>query len=201
VVRLTLQEGVMSDTGTQKNGENESGGDSQEEKAKFSGEFDAERASRLIENLRSEVSSLKEERNTLKGEKDKREDAEKTELDRLKDRIASAENETKEARRALHVSKAQAKHGLSDEEAEEFLSGLDDEEQILARAERLAGLRGPGSQEENGGENDEGDEGDGQGDLPSKPKPNLRPGSGGSEDSGEFDEDAIVNAARERRGY
>jgi hypothetical protein len=191
----------MSDTGTQKNGENESGGDSQEEKAKFSGEFDAERASRLIENLRQEVASLKEERTTLKSEKQEREDAEKTELDRLKDRLAAAENETKEARRAHSVSKAQAKHGLSDEEAEEFLSGLDDEEKILARAERLAGLRGPGSQEENGGdENDEGDEG-GQDDLPSKPKPNLRPGSGGSEDSGEIDEDAIVEAARERRGY
>jgi hypothetical protein len=190
----------MSDTG-KKTEENESGTGSQEEKKPFEGEFDAERASRLIENLREEVRTLKEERNTLKTAQQEREDAEKSELDRLKDRLAAAENETKEARRALFVSRAQAKHGLSDEEAEEFLSGLDDEEKILARAERLAGLRGPGSQEENGeGENDEGDEG-GQMDLPSKPKPNLRPGSGGSGDSGEIDEDALVEAARERRGY
>lgn len=187
----------MSDTGKQTE-EQKSGSGSQEEKKPFEGEFDAERASRLIENLRQEVASLKEERKTLKEEKDERDNADKSELDRLKDRLATAEKETKEARQALFVSRAQAKHGLSDEEAEEFLSGLDDEEKILARAERLAGLRG-GSQEESG-ENDEGEEG-GPGDLPSKPKPNLRPGSGGSEDSGEIDEDALVEAARERRGY
>lgn len=172
-----------------------------EQGSKFEGEFDASRATRLIENLREEVRTLKEERTSLKTEKQEREDAEKSEVDRLKDALTRSENETKEARRALHVSRAQAKHGLSDEEADEFLSGLDDEEKILARAERLAGLRG-GSQVESGEESGEGEEESGEesGDLPSKPKPGLKPGSGAEAD-GDLDEDALVARARERRGY
>lgn len=183
------------------NGENENTGREEENEQRFEGEFDEDRAKRLIANLRDEISGLKEERNTLREEADK--------VEGLEERLATAESDTKAAQKALYVSRAQAKHGLSDEEAEEFLSDLDDEEKILARAERLAGLRGPGSQEENGGEGDgEGEENGGGsdeedgGDLSGKPKPGLTPGTGGgSSDDGEIDEDALFEGARARRGY
>lgn len=188
-----------------KGNENESGtndgeqNENEPESRSFRGEFDEARAARLIANLRDEVASLKEERNTLRDAEKEREDAEKSEVDRLKDALTAEQAKTKDAHRALYVSRAQAKHGLSDDEADEFLSGLDDEEKILARAERLAGLRG-GSQEERGGEDDEDEEsGEGAG-LPSKPKPNLKPGSG-SDEGGDIDEDALFNGAREARGY
>jgi hypothetical protein len=167
---------------------------------RFEGEFDEDRAKRLIANLRDEISGLKEQRDTLQVEADK--------VEGLEERIATAEGETKAAQKALYVSRAQAKHGLSDEDAEEFLSDLDDEEKILARAERLA-ARGQGSQEENGGEGngengEEGERGSGEesGDgLSGKPKPGLTPGTGGSGDDGEIDEDALFDNARSRRGY
>lgn len=179
--------------------------ESGEQGSRFEGEFDAKRAERLIENLRNELREVKEERNTLRESAQEREDAEKSEVERLKSALERAENETKSAKHALAVSKAQAKYGLSDEDAEEFLSGLDDEEKILARAERLASRLGTGSQEENGGEGDgeggEEDGGDESRDLPGKPKPGLTPGTGGSDGGGGIDEDALLAGARERRGY
>lgn len=196
----------MADNGDNgKNTNEQEKGGSQEEK-RFEGEFDAERAARLIENLRSEVSSLKEERNELKSEKQEREDAEKTEVERLKDALERAQGETKTAKRDAALRRAQAKHGLSDEDVEEFLDGVD-EDKIEARAARLAerlGTGSGGSQEERGGDGEENGEENGEEDsddgLSSKPKPGLTPGTGGGSDD-DVDEDALYEAARSRRGY
>lgn len=180
------------------NGEN---GDEKREKGEkpFEGEFDAERAARLIENLRGEIADLKKDRDTLKSEKQEREDSEKSEVDRLKDALERAQGETKDAKRQAALRRAQAKHGLSDEDVEEFLDGVD-EDKIEARAARLAERLGNGSQESGG--SGEGGDGDGEDDgLSGKPKPRLTPGTGGGSDEDGFDEDAVVTSARERRGY
>src|SRR5690606_14991567 len=94
----------------------------------WEGDFDADRAKSLIEKLRSE---LKETKGRL-GEK---EEAEKSEYQKLMDRASKAEKELETARMDLYRLRAQYKHGLTDEHME-FIAGATEEE-INSRAEKL----------------------------------------------------------------
>ena len=150
----------------------------------FEGEFDAERAARLIENLRADLAKIKTERDEARTALQEKADAEKTEAQKLQDRLAAAEETAKKTGRALLIERATRKHSLPDDVVE-FLTG-DTEEEIEAKAQRLAALGSP--------KKDESKEEPGSG-LPEKPKADLVPGHGG-DDAETFDPDAIAAAAR-----
>ena len=172
-------------------------------------DFNAETAWRLVQNLRAEVSDLKASKATLK-----------TEIDSLKsdsgsgaDKIAAAEKRAKDAEKALHVERAIRKYPALEEYAD-LLSG-DTEEEILAKAERLAKIGQPKAPEGDQKPADEsGDSKPAEGEqkpaegeqtpadgeqepsgLPGRPAPALTPGHGGS-DPEPFDPVAIARAAR-----
>lgn len=65
------------------------------------------------------------------------EDAQKTEAERAAERIASLEAETTAARAEALRFKVASKHGISDEDADLFLTGTD-EETLTKQAQRLA---------------------------------------------------------------
>lgn len=65
------------------------------------------------------------------------EDAQKTEAEKAAERIAALESETNAARAEALRFKVATKHGISDEDAELFLTGSD-EETLTRQAERLA---------------------------------------------------------------
>ncbi len=65
------------------------------------------------------------------------EDAQRTDAERSASRIADLEAELGEARRDSLRFKVASKHGISDEDAEMFLTGSD-EETLIRQAERLA---------------------------------------------------------------
>jgi len=151
--------------------------------------FDPERAWRLVENLRGELDGLKTERDALRAERQEREDAEKSETERLSGRLTDAEQKLADAQRAVYLERALRKHSIP-EDLVEFLTG-DTEEEITAKAERLAAL-GSGSKSD--------EDASKQGDQPNpsgKPTPALTPGHGGEEET-PFDPAAIAKSARRR---
>ncbi|QXO14540.1 scaffolding protein [Arthrobacter phage Kaylissa] len=178
----------MADTENQ----NPAPADKQEgDKAPWGDDFDAERAWKLVQNLRTEVATLKTENGTMKTKLQASEDEGKTELQKLQERLAAAEQTAKEKERELSLAKVLRKHPELEEFAD-LLTG-DTEEELAAKAERLAAI-GKGKKDE-----DDADKGDDQKpdapELPGKPQPNLTPGHGG-EDSTPFDPTAIALAAR-----
>lgn len=171
-------------------------------------DFDAERAWRLVQNLRTELADVKTDRDAIKTERD----AAVTERDDLKkgagsesDKVAAAEKRAADAERALHVERAIRKHpDLAD--FADLLTG-DSEEEVLAKADRLAAIG------KKGGDPAADDKGDAKGDdpkpgaesgegdgLPGKPTPDLKPGHGG-EPKAPFDAEAIAKAARAAAKY
>lgn len=157
---------------------------------KFDGEFDADRAARLIARLREEIADLKNDLGTARSALQERDDAEKTETQRLADRLKAAEEEAAKARRSLLVERATRKHNLPDDVVE-FLTG-DTEEEIEAKAERLAALSGGKRQEPEQPSQDE------EHGIPARPEPSLRPGHGG-EPPVSIDPVAVARAARAAR--
>lgn len=67
------------------------------------------------------------------------EESQKTESQKLSDAKSAAENEAKAARAEALRWRIAAKHGITDEDAETFLTGTD-EESLVRQAERLAAL-------------------------------------------------------------
>jgi hypothetical protein len=67
------------------------------------------------------------------------EDAHKSESEKQAERLATLESEAAQARTVILRYKAAAKHGISEEDAETFLTGTD-EEAIAKQAARLAAL-------------------------------------------------------------
>lgn len=136
-------------------------------------DFDAERAWKTIQNLRAKEKRIAD----LEREAKAREDAEKTEAQRLADRLAEVEQKAKDAERALIRTRVAAKHGLPDEVA--ALIHADTEEDFEAKAAALAEFaasnRAPAA------------------DLPGKPKPRLVPGDSAGDDGGDdFDPNALA---------
>ncbi|UIW13422.1 scaffolding protein [Arthrobacter phage Amyev] len=167
------------------------------EKAPWGEDFDAERAWKLVQNLRaerdalkSERDGLKTERDTLKAAKDAAADEGKSELQKLQDRIAEIEKASAAKDRDLALQKVLRKHPDLEEFAD-LLTG-DTEEELAAKAERLAAIgkaKAPADGAKDGEQSGEKQE------LPGKPQPNLTPGHGG-EDTTPFDPTAIALAAR-----
>lgn len=171
-------------------------------------DFNAERAWSLITNLREEKATIKAERDAFKVERDEharklQESAtgDKDADEKIKDAIERATKAEKE----LYVERALRKFPDIADYAE-FLSG-DDEEAILAKAEKLASIGKPKDDAKDGDkdgtdsdvsretdEDKDGHDDPGAG-LPGKPTPSLAPGHGGDETPA-FDPVAIAKAAR-----
>lgn len=162
-------------------------------------DFDADRAWTLLQNVRADLAKAKDD---LTVERQARSQAEADlAASDPKGKVADAEARVKEAERALFVERALRKHPDLDESLVEFLSG-ETEDEILSKAERLAGIGKPKEEKpagkpegdpekpETGGETPPADEG-----LPGKPSPQLTPGHGGTPPT-PFDPDAIVAKVR-----
>ncbi|AYN58486.1 head scaffolding protein [Arthrobacter phage Liebe] len=176
---------------------------SKEQTPPWGDDFDAERAWRLVQNLRGELADVKTERDAIKRDRD----AVQTERDQLKDgagseseKVTAAEKRAADAERALHVERALRKHpDLAD--YADLLTG-DTEEEIVAKADRLAAIGKKGGdpaaddkdQPKAGAKPDADASGDDDG-LPGKPTPDLKPGHGGAAKT-PFDAEAIAKAAR-----
>lgn len=102
----------------------------------WQGEYDPERAARLVDNLRTEAQGYKTEIATLREKVAGFEQAQLSDAEKLTQRAESAETELVTARREAVM----LRHGLPDEAAE-LMSGTTVEE-INARAEKLKGLFG-----------------------------------------------------------
>lgn len=141
---------------------------------KFTGEFDADRAARLVSNLREEKDGLAGKIKALEAEIAEKGGSEKT----LQDRLDALEKRAADAERDLLVSKVAKEHHVPDDLLE-FLSGKD-EATLKTQAERLAAYAKKPAD-----------------DVPGKPKPKLTPGHGGDEEA-PFDADAVAKSARRR---
>ena len=160
-------------------------------------DFDAEKAWRLVQNLRAEVTGLKTERDNLKTERDNLKvekdaaDSEgKSELQKLQDRLAEIEKTAKDREREVALQKVLRKHPELEDFAD-LLTG-ETEDELMSKAERLAKIGKPAD-----GENGDKDGDQKPAELPGAPKPALTPGHGGDAPA-PFDPDAIAKAARER---
>lgn len=150
-----------------------------EPKPPWGDDFNAERAWQLVQDLRGDKARL-QERLTAAGPGAKPDEAA---LQELQTRAAKADTDLAAAQKALYVERALRKHSLSDDFAD-FLDG-DSEEDILARAERLASFTGTPKEPQ-------------PADPSGKPVPALAPGHGG-EPATPFDPVAIAKAARRGR--
>lgn len=144
----------------------------------WDGEFDAERAARLVQNLRDEIATLKGDLKTARSSLQEREDAEKTEAQRLQERAEAAERALAEKEKTLLRQSVAKAHNL-DDDLLDFLSG-DTEEALTAQAKALSERIRPAGQE-----------------VPGKPKPALTPGSGDGDTAPAFDPKAIASAVRD----
>lgn len=145
----------------------------------WEGEFDPDRAARLVNNLRDEGKKYKEELAELKKRLAEKEDAEKSELQRIQERAERAEKELNETRSALLVAEVAKEYGVP----ANLLDGKDREE-IEARAKALAEWASASKRPAD--------------DLPGRPKPKLVPGSGSDGDDESFDPAAVAAKIRQR---
>lgn len=153
-------------------------------------DFDAARAWTLVVNLRAEVADEKEAHAATKAERDtlaEEKTAAETAAQEATTAREAAEEATRTASRDLWIERAVRKHGL-DDDLVEFLTG-DDEEAILAKAERLAGRNKPGKKDEENAD---------AANLSGRPTPALTPAHGGDAPA-PFDPDAIADSARAER--
>lgn len=158
--------------------------------------FDAEKAWTLIQNLRTDKDTLQTKLTSTESERDalaktaqEAEDAQKSDAQKLADRLAAAEKALGEKDRELAKTRVLAKHSIPEELAD-FLTGATEEE-LTAQAEKLATLAKPKEVEQE----EEEEEKPTAADLPGKPAPALTPGHGGDEPK-PFDPVAIALAAR-----
>lgn len=157
-------------------------------------DFNPEKAWKLIQNLRASEASLKSQNADLSAKVAEREDADKTETQKLADRAARAEKLAADTRRELLIERIGRKHSLP-EDAVEFLTG-DTEEEIEARATKLAKLHGTTNDSTTDGNGEKPPADDPA--LPQRPQSQLRPGHGG-ESTTAFDPAALADMARTRR--
>lgn len=147
----------------------------------WEGDFDPDRAARLVSNLRDESKKAKEELAELRKRLSEKEDAEKSEFQRLQERAERAEAELNNTRSALLVAEVSKEYGVP----AGLLTGATREE-IEARAKALA--------EWAAAPKNPADE------MPAKPKPRLVPGSGAS-DADTSDFDPVATAAKIRANH
>lgn len=144
----------------------------------WDGDFDKDRAARLVANLREESKKAKEELAAIRSKLSEKEDAEKTEYQRLTERAERAERELESTKTTLMVAEVAKEYGVP----ADLLSGSSREE-IEARAKALAEFAGSLKKPAE--------------DVPSKPKPRLIPGQGAEAITEDVDVAAL--AARIRK--
>lgn len=101
--------------------------------------FDVERAKTKIAKANSEARALRERLRELEGKAarlDEIEAANKSELEKANERAAAAERERQQSQAEALRWRIAAKHGISDEDAELFLTGID-ADTLTKQAERL----------------------------------------------------------------
>lgn len=145
----------------------------------WEGDFDEERAKRLVINLREEKKKAADELAELRKKLAEKEDAEKSEFQRLQERAERAESELNETRSALLVAEIAKEFGVP----AALLTGKDREE-IEAKAKALSEWAGAAKRPAD--------------DVPGKPKPKLVNGNGASDDGEAFDAMATAKKIRER---
>lgn len=146
----------------------------------WEGDFDEDRAKRLVTNLREETKKTKDELAELRKKLHEKEDAEKSEYQRLQERAERAESELNETRSALLVAEVSKEYGVP----AELLTGKDREE-IEAKAKALSEWAGAAKRPAD--------------DVPGKPRPKLVSGTGAPDTDGEaFDPMATAKKIRER---
>ena len=146
----------------------------------WEGEFDADRAARLVSNLREESKKSKDELTELKKKLTDKEDAEKSEVQRLQDRAERAENELNATRSALLTAEISKEFGVP----VELLSGANREE-IVVKAQALADWAALAKRPSD--------------EMPMKPKARLMQGHETGDTEGEaFDSNATAAKIRER---
>lgn len=167
--------------GTDPNPSTETGSDTGKA-PKWEGDFDADRAARLVQNLRADLDKLKSERDEIRTKLTAREDAEKTELQKAIERAEKAEaaarkHSLSELRRTV-AKAAELPDGWAD-----HLTG-DSEAEMTAKAAAIAALLGQSKPSSPGEE------------LSTKPKPRLVPGHGAGNDDADFDPMALADSIR-----
>lgn len=145
----------------------------------WEGEFDPDRAARLVNNLREESKKSKDELAELRKKLAEKEDAEKSELQRIQERAERAEAELNQTRSALLVAEVAKEYGVP----ADLLTGSTREE-IEVKAKALAEWAGAAKRPAD--------------DVPGKPKPRLVPGVGGGSDGEAFDPAATAAKIRAR---
>jgi len=128
----------------------------------WDGDFDPQRAQKLIENLRSDIEKLKNDKRSYAEKLKAYEDAEKSEFQKLQEQVQEYEAQLRELTR----EKVALKHGLS-EDLLEFVSG-ETVEEMEERARRLAEKLAPKKDETP---------------TSSRPTPKLVPGTGAPDDA------------------
>lgn len=148
--------------------------------------FDPARAWSTIQAQRAAEAELKKELASFRQAQKEKEDAEKSEAQKLAEAIEAAKKDAAEARRELLVSRAAVKHSIPADYLE-FLTGAT-AEAVEAQAVKLAAmLAGKPTAEPPAPE------------VPGKPKPALVPGQGGDEAPGGIDPEALAKSIRARR--
>lgn len=130
-------------------------------------EFDAEKAWRLIQNVRSDADKAKKERDEFRAKVDKHEDENKSESQRLEDRATKAERRADEAEQESARLRVALKKGLNLSQAKRLVGASEDELEQDAD-ELLETFRS-----ENGEQGDP---------PPRRPTEKLRPGAAPSSD-------------------
>lgn len=163
-------------------------------------DFDAEKAWTLVQNLRGEVKAEKDKRTAAETARDDVqrqltaiEDQGKTDAQRATDQATKTAEDLAAARRELYIERALRKHNVP-EDYVEFLTG-DDEDSILAKAEKLASLGKPAQDDDSDDGANEQPPADGSAPASGRPQPGLQPGHGGN-DPEPVDIDALVASIR-----
>jgi hypothetical protein len=155
-------------------------------------DFDAARAWALVQNLRADLTAEKGKVATVTGERDSaisERDSAITERDTLQTDLQAKSTLEKD----LFVERAIRKHPAAEAFAD-FLTG-DTEDEILAKAARLAGASAPAPAEPTDPDAGDAANGDPAPDPVTRPTPSLTPGHGGDTPA-PFDADAIVKSVR-----
>lgn len=163
-------------------------------------EFDAAKAWALIQGLREDKTSLSDKlaaattaRDALQSQVDEAANAGKSDADKAKADADKVAADLAAARRELYIERALRKHEVPEELAE-FLTG-DDEESILAKAAKLAGLGKGKTDDDADDEAAKAAAAAAAADTSKRPAPGLKPGHGG-DDPEPFDPDALVASIR-----
>ena len=142
----------------------------------FEGEFDAERAKRLVANLRADLAKRDSAIADLRSKVEASSGSEKS----LQERLAALEERNAKAERDLLVAKVVQEHSIPDDLVE-FLTASD-AEGLKAQAERLAAHAAKKPAD----------------DVPRKPKARLKPGQGEDQNADDFDPKAVAAKVRRR---